>query len=413
MAYDKEAYMKYFFSVLIILGLGAGSVFYWNTRAQTSDRGEVQDQQKSVIIEPLFDTRAEKIESGDTFGVIMERAGLSSTTIAQLSAAVTDVYDIARIIAGRSFVLHEDPQTRELRKVTYQVNTTQELVIEKLEDEWIAEVRAIPYDIEVVMDEGEVTSSLYYAALDRGIDERAVIAFAEVFQWTVDFAMDVRVGDTFRLIYEKRYRDGEYVMPGRILAAEYVNAGTPYYAFYFEDGEDSKGYFDEHGDSVQRVFLKAPVEYKYITSGFTTGSRYVEAFDTFTGHRAIDYAAPTGTPVRAVGDGTVVFAGWHKFFGNFVSIRHNETYTTNYAHNSKLYVSYGDKVKQGDTIAAVGSTGFSTGPHLHYEMVKFGTKINPLEEEFPSSEAVSEERREQYFEAIRGYAQQLGIEVGR
>jgi murein DD-endopeptidase MepM/ murein hydrolase activator NlpD len=152
------------------------------------------------------------------------------------------------------------------------------------------------------------------------------------------------------------------------------------------------------------MFLKAPVEFKYISSGFTTGLRYIEAFNVSTGHRAIDYAAETGTPIRAVGDGTITFAGWDsRGYGNMVSIRHNSTYSTNYAHQSKMAVKNGQKVKQGDIIGYVGSTGFSTGPHLHYEMLKNGAKINPLQEILPPGQPIKEENRERFFGEVEKY----------
>jgi murein DD-endopeptidase MepM/ murein hydrolase activator NlpD len=242
----------------------------------------------------------------------------------------------------------------------------------------------------------------------QGIDERAIISLADVFQWSVDFVMDVRVDDTFKFIYEERFQDGKYVMPGDILAAKFVNDGKTYYAFYFEESDDEWGYYDEEGNSVQKIFLRAPAAYKYISSGFTTGQRYISAFNISTGHRAIDYAAPTGTPIRSVGDGTVVFAGWDsRGYGYRTSIRHNSVYTTNYCHQSKVAVRYGQKVKQGQTIGYVGSTGLSTGPHLHYEMVKNGVKINPLREEFPSDKPIAEVSRAAFIEAVAEYRPQL------
>ena len=224
--------------------------------------------------------------------------------------------------------------------------------------------------------------------------------------------MNIRTGDYFKFIYEERYLDGEYVMPGDILVAKFINDGREYKAYYLDraqldENNSVGGYYNENGESMQKIFLKAPVSYKYISSGFTTGLRYVQAFDVSTKHRAIDYAAPYGTPIKAVGDGTVVHASWNGGYGNFISIRHNSTYTTNYAHLSKYAVSYGQKVVQGQTIGYVGSTGFSTGPHVHYEMVKHGTKINPQTEDFPSTDGVAEEDQEAFNKIIEKYKEQL------
>jgi murein DD-endopeptidase MepM/ murein hydrolase activator NlpD len=152
---------------------------------------------------------------------------------------------------------------------------------------------------------------------------------------------------------------------------------------------------------VQKIFLKAPVAFKYISSGYTTGNRVIMEYGLSGPHLAIDYAAPIGTPIRTVGDGTVIFAGWKNGYGYFTSVRHNGTYTTNYAHQSKIAVRVGQKVKQGETIGYVGSTGYSTGPHLHFEMVKNGVKINSLKEVLPPGEAIKEENQARFFEAIR------------
>ncbi|MBT4516776.1 MAG: M23 family metallopeptidase, partial [Candidatus Komeilibacteria bacterium] len=218
---------------------------------------------------------------------------------------------------------------------------------------------------------------------------------------------------TYKFIFEERYRNDEYQMPGEILAAKFVNNGKVIEGYKFsegldEDGDLVEGYYHPTGESVQKIFLKNPVSFKYISSGFTTGRRYVEAFNVSTGHRAIDYAAASGTPIRSVGDGTVTFAGWSTAgYGYLTSIRHNSVFSTNYAHQSRLAVSYGQKVSQGQIIGYVGSTGFSTGPHLHFEMVKNGTKINPLTIDIPSDKSISEDKMEEFKSAIADWQKQL------
>jgi murein DD-endopeptidase MepM/ murein hydrolase activator NlpD len=280
--------------------------------------------------------------------------------------------------------------------------------IEKAEYEWQAEIVPIDYELRIKTAEGTVESSVYQAALDNDIDERAIIELANAFQWSIDFAMDPRKGDTFKFVYEERYLDGEYVMPGKILAAEYINNGYKYKLYYFEENEENKGYFDEDGNSAQKMFLKAPVAFKYISSGYTTGTRVVMEIGLSGPHRAIDYAAAIGTPIRAVGDGTVTFAGWSSVgYGYLTSIRHNGTYSTNYAHQSKIAVRVGQKVKQGDIIGYVGSTGYSTGPHLHYEMVKHGAKIDPLKEILPPGKPIAEENQERFFSEKAKYDEML------
>ena len=359
---------------------------------------------------PIITDRIEKIEitPNSTFGGLMGDNGVPGTVTQAILEASEEVYDLTKIRTDRSLDLYYDINTDEFKKLAYQIDTEEELFVTLINNEWLAEKKAIPYEIRLRISEGTIATSMYQVALDQVIDIRAIIELADAYQWTIDFAIDPRVGDTFKFIYEERYRDGQYVMPGKIFASKYINDGTEHRIYYFEEHEENKGYFDPDGNSVQKMFLKAPIQYKYISSGFTTGLRCLEAFNLCTNHRAIDYAAPLGTPIRVVGDGTVVFAGWNSGgYGNFTSIRHNGTYTTNYAHQSKIIVKYGQKVVQGDIIGYVGSTGLSTGSHLHYEMVKNGVKIDPRYEILPPGEKIKEENMERYNSEIEEWKNQL------
>ncbi len=375
------------------------------------------------------------ISDGATYGELMKHASTTYATAMEIYTAAQPEYDLIKIRAGRAIELTYDKDTDELKKLAYKIDSEDELNVEKIcsttarrletdqplsattteeenqnspECDWQAKVSPIPYEVKIKTAEGTVESSMYQAALDNNIDIRAIIELANAFQWSIDFAMDPRAGDTFKFIYEERYLNGEYVMPGKVLAGQYINAGTKYQVYYFEETADNIGYFDENGNSVQKMFLKAPVEFRYISSGYTTGNRVVMEVGLSGPHRAIDYAAAMGTPIRAVGDGTVTFAGWNSHgYGNLTSIRHNATYSTNYAHQSKIIVRVGQKVKQGDVIGYVGSTGYSTGPHVHFEMVKNGVKINPLTEVLPPGKPIKEENKDRFFAAIKDYQEEL------
>ena len=343
-----------------------------------------------------------------TYGELMTQASTTPEVANAIFNASQKIYDLSRIRVGRELKLIYDKDTDQFKKLIYQIDTEEELyVILQGDDSWQAERKEIRYEVRIKTSEGIIESSLYETGLEQNLDEVVIIKLADVFQWTIDFAMNIRKGDYFKFIYEERYLDGEYIMPGKIFAAKFINDGREYAAYRFEDAEDSYGYYDAEGNSMQKIFLKAPVSYKYISSGFTTGTRYVQAFNVSTKHRAIDYAAPYGTPIKAVGDGTIIRAGWNGGYGNFISIRHNSTYTTNYAHLSRYAVSYGQKVVQGQTIGYVGSTGFSTGPHVHYEMVKHGTKINPQTEDFPNTDAIKETDQEKFNEIVEKYKNKL------
>ncbi len=389
--------------VLILLAIFLVIYFTKNSQANVWEKEIISEQKEDLVVEDRYNKKKEEIQSGDTFSKTASRAGLDNALINEIYNASLEIYDLAKIRAGYFLEFNYEKSSNKLVEMIYKIDSEEELYINLEKDPLEIEIRKIPYQVEVVNSEGTINTSLYEEALSQGIDERAIISMADAFQWSIDFAMDPRVGDTFKFVYENLYLDGEYVRPGKVLAARYVNVGEEYEVYYFEENEDNKGYFDEEGNSVQKMFLKAPVAFKYISSGFTTGLRYISAFDVSTGHRAIDYAAAIGTPIRSVGDGTISFAGWNGSYGYMVKVRHNGTYSTNYGHMSKMAVKAGEKVKQGDIIGYVGSTGFSTGPHLHYEMVKNGIKINPLLEVLPPGEPIKEENRDRFFKEIKDY----------
>lgn len=409
--------------IIGILGLRA------QIRAGAKDIAEAEQREEIYNIVEI------EITPDSTYGLLMEKAGIAREEADAIFAAAKPVYDLSQIRAGRTLDLYFSKTDGALEKLVYQIDSEEELMavrtvipdydrgsmdsrlrgndtdnkveIVSMENPWHAERIPIDYEIRVRKIEGALETSLYEWALAHDVDERAIIEFANALEWSIDFTHDPQMGDRFAFIYEERWRDGKYIMPGTVLAGKYINVDKKHLAFYFEESEDNKGYFDAQGNSLQKMFLKAPVAYKYISSGFTTGLRYVRAFDAATGHRAIDYAAQYGTPVRTTANGTVTYAGWNGSYGNFITVRHNGTYSTNYAHLSRIAVRSGQKVTQGETIGYVGSTGFSTGPHLHYEMVKHGEKINPLLEVLPPGKPIAQENTERFFKEIESYSKML------
>jgi murein DD-endopeptidase MepM/ murein hydrolase activator NlpD len=406
--------------ILFLAFISAVAVFWssWGRKPVATDNAkavEVSDEK----IPPIIPDKKVLLEvkDGDTYGKLMGDAEVGSKMTAAIYDAAKDKYDLVKIRLGKFLEMVYDNDTNELKELVYKIDTEEELSVKNAKFfpvasstvEWTAELRAIVYEVKLAVREGEVQSSMYQAAIDNNIDIRAIIELADAFQWSIDFAMDPRVGDKFKFVYEERFLDGQPAAPGKVLAGYYVNDGTRYEAYYFHESDENEGYFDADGNSAQKMFLKAPVAFKYISSGFTTGLRYIEAFNVSTGHRAVDYAAAVGTPIRAVGDGKILQAAWNGGYGNFVSIRHNGTYTTNYGHLSKFAVKKGASVKQGQIIGYVGSTGFSTGPHLHYEMVKNGVKINPLKEVLPPGQAVKDENKDRFKQEMSKWREMLGL----
>ncbi len=408
----------YFSSILLILFLSSFLFLQKNPLFGFNNSKDNEDIEINSLGEVKLEDRIEIIEisCGSSFGELLG-GNIGATLANEIYNISLEEYDLARISAGKEIVLRFCPETDILKSLYYQINSEDEFILnrdievldngEEIISDWTPKRQAIDYEVKIETKEAVINSSMYNAALSNNIDERAIIALANAFQWTLDFSMDSQKGDEFKFIYEARYLNGEYIRPGRILAAKYINSGKEFRIYFFEENEENKGYFNEEGNSVQKIFLRAPLEYRYISSGYTTGSRYIQAFNISTGHRAIDYAAPIGTPIRAVGDGTITYVGWRGNYGNFISIRHNDTYSTNYAHLSRFAVSSGQRVSQGDVIGYVGSTGLSTGPHLHFEMVKNGIKINPLTEVLPPGEPIKEENLDRFYKEISSWQKML------
>lgn len=397
------------FSVLFII-CAVGIIYFSVGKAADED---VADE--TGVVEPPKPVEQPKlsltVEDGEVWSKVCERGGLEAKVCYSIYDSTKDVYDLAKIRVGKVFDFYADASD-SIYKIIYAVDSYQKLYL--LKDagtgEWSAKLEEIQYEVREKTIEGTVDSSLYEDALAAGAADAAIMQFAENLEYTIDFAYDPRVGDRFKFIYEENYLDGKFVVPGKVLAGVYDNAGTQYQIFYFEESEKNKGYFEENGNAVQKMFLRAPVAFKYISSPFTTGKRYIEAFNASTNHRAVDYAADPGTPIRAVGDGTVTYSGWNGGYGKLVEIRHSNSYTTRYGHQSRIAVKKGQHVTQGQVIGYVGSTGYSTGPHLHYEMIKDGVKVNPSREVMPPGKPISAEKKEAFMNAIAQLKEKIKIQ---
>jgi murein DD-endopeptidase MepM/ murein hydrolase activator NlpD len=246
--------------------------------------------------------------------------------------------------------------------------------------------------------EGELATSLWEAFLDLGESPQVALKLADVFAWEIDFVTEPRVGDTFVIIFDELYCGGERIGVGDVFGALYVNQGEEHLAFGFPDEDGRMQHYDYDGNSVQRVFLKSPLNYRRISSHFSN-RRFHPILKIYRPHHGVDYAAPTGTPVVSIGDGRVVKAAWNGGFGKYVEIRHNTIYTSCYGHLSGYGkgVRRGAGVSQGQVIGYVGSTGLSTGPHLDFRIKKYKSYVNPLTIDYPRGDPIDESKREAYF----------------
>lgn len=281
--------------------------------------------------------------------------------------------------------------TGELQSLSRQVSDTARLSVTKEADGFKAELISTPLTIKTTAVRAKVESSLFASASKAGLSAELIMRLAnDIFGWDIDFALDIRPGDEFTVLYEKQYRDDEFVSNGRILAAEFINAGRVYRAIRFDsaDGEVSN-YFTPEGRSMHKQFLRAPVDFTRISSGFSF-ARFHPILNKMRAHKGVDYAAPTGTPIKAAGDGKVSFQGTKSGYGNVVILDHGSGITTLYGHMSRFVKNTrnGRRVKQGDIIGYVGSTGAATGPHLHYEYRINGVHKDPRTVPLPNASPI-------------------------
>ena len=265
-------------------------------------------------------------------------------------------------------------------------------------------IKKISKDVELIQSfkSGVIKTSFYEAALDAEIPDSIIMDFAYIFGWDIDFIFDIREGDSFNVIYETSYSDGEKVKNGDIILAKFVNRGETYSANRFFLNENDKEFFDDNGNNLQKAFLRAPLDFAYISSHFNP-NRMHPVLHTIRAHNGVDYAAKTGSPVRTTGNGTVHYAGRRNGCGNEIVIKHSNDYSTRYCHLSKFKsdIKKGTKVIQGETIGFVGSTGLATGPHLHYEF-KIGNKhVDPVKLQLPSAEPISQNLRPDFNKILK------------
>ncbi|MEK7646270.1 MAG: peptidoglycan DD-metalloendopeptidase family protein [Patescibacteria group bacterium] len=324
-----------------------------------------------------------KIEPGDTFAEVMTGMNVPYEQAYSILSSSKDVFDFTKMNAGK--VLKLVFVQEAFAAMEYPLNSDTVVHVKKQEDAFVATEEEIPYVIENATARGTITDSLFLAAQSVGLEDKATMGIADVFSSDIDFATDIREGDSFSVVYEKRTLDGKDAGAGRILAAKFTNGDKTYTAFRFNDK-----FYDSEGKSLARQFLKSPLNYARISSGFSY-KRTNPVTKQVTPHRAIDYAADSGTPVIATADGKVTVAGSKGGLGITVEVKHGN-YLTQYAHLSKIAkdIETGATVEQGDVIGYVGSTGISTGPHLQYAMFENGSPINPLTTDFPRGEAVSQ-----------------------
>lgn len=326
------------------------------------------------------------LRRGETLMAILTRFGLERAEAHAMIETVRPFVNPRRLRAGDRFHLLLHPEEKRIQGLEYTIDRSLLRVISTAEG-WAVEHSPILFVQETRVVRGNIVENLYVSGTQAGLSPAQILELAAIFEFDIDFFSDFQRGDEFSLVFEQiRYEDGR-TEAGKLLAAMIEAGGEVFRAFYFVDREGRGSYYGTDGRSVRRAFLRAPLSYRRISSTYNLNRRH-PIFRTLRPHRAIDYAAPAGTPVVAVGSGRVVFAGWRGGYGKLVEIRHVNGYATRYAHFSRIApgIRRGKQVTQDDVVGYVGETGHATGPHLHFEMLLRGEKINFLALRIPRTE---------------------------
>jgi len=364
----------------------------------SSSNSAIQVQQSKTPVqdnlpnEELLTWQTTTVKSGDSLAKIFKRLGFNARTTYEVSRAKgKDSKLLKKLDVGDRLRIGKNKQG-ELAALEYPISKTDTLFVKLQKQGYQSHKETKTVEIRESFAHGIITSNFWNAGIVAGLDNGQIISLANIFQWDIDFALDIRKGDSFHVIYENKYIDGDFIGTGKILAAEFVNRDEPFQAIRFSDGQ----YYTPEGNSTQKAFLRAPVSFKYVSSNFKRNRRHPVTKRLQT-HNGTDYAAKRGTPVVAAGNGKVTHATFSKYNGNYVFIQHGNGIVTKYLHFYKRpSVKKGQRVKQGQVIGYVGSTGLASGPHLHYEFLLNGVHRNPRTVKLPDAKPINKKYRNEF-----------------
>lgn len=348
------------------------------------------------------------VKSGDSLALIFARQGLSPQQLDRMMRADKSTAALKRLMPGQQFKFQID--NGELQQLVYKIDTLNTLKITRnKQDEFIVATDTREMETRVTNTTAMIDSSLFLAGQAAGMSDNLIMELAGIFGWDIDFALDIRSGDHFTLVYEELYLDGKKQGDGNILAAEFVNRGKSYRALRYVDAANRADYYSPDGRSMRKAFLRTPVDFTRISSRF--GKRYHPTLKKKKNHHGVDYAAPRGTPIKAAGDGKLIYVGRKGGYGKTVIIQHGGKYSTLYAHMSRIKPGSrrGKHVRQGEVIGYVGSTGRSTGPHLHYEFRVNGVHRNPLTVRLPDAAPITAKYKSDFLNKSRGLVALLDV----
>ncbi len=353
-----------------------------------------------------FIVKNDQVKRNQNLSEILNPQNVDYKTISEIARKSKSIFDVRKIKTGNKYTLLCDKDSLSSAKVMIYEKNPIEYVVFDLRDSLHIYTSSKQVDTVRKNLSGVISNSLYLTIMENEGNAQLTNELAEMYAWQIDF-FRIQKNDKFKVIYEELFVEGESVGIYKILAAEFDHFGNNFSAYYFNQG-DEVNYFDDKGQSLRKEFLKAPLKYSRISSKYTL-KRFHPVQKRYKAHLGTDYAAPYGTPIYSVGDGVVEEAKFKKYNGNYVKIRHNSVYTTQYLHmqNIKSGIKPGKKVKQGEVIGYVGSTGLATGPHCCFRFWKNGTQVDPFRQKIPPSKPVDEENMEAFFKVQKEFSREL------
>lgn len=381
---------------------------------------ETREISKVEVIEPIpeikeygfvlndYEVIRDTIKSGDSFGGIMGFHGVSHNKVYEVMQQVREIFNPKKLNVGKPYAILKAKDSVSTPSFFIYEDDAIDYTVVNIGDNIAAYKAQKPVTIKQKTVSGVITSNLSSAMQNEGLSVLLSHELSNIYQWSIDF-WKLQKGDQFKMVYNERYiNDTIYAGIENIEGAVFVHQDKPYYAFnYAVDPETGKGdFYDENARPLESFFLKAPLNFSRISSRYS-GRRFHPVQKTWKAHRGTDYAAPHGTPIWSTANGTVIASGYTAGNGNYVKVKHNDTYTTQYLHMSKRLVKVGERVKQGDVIGKVGSTGLATGPHVCYRFWVRGKQVDPFRQNLPAAEPIAENLKEDYFAAIEPIKERL------
>lgn len=396
---------------LLLLGL---SLTACKQEKENRDISEVKVVEEKPIYEEYgmvlndYEVVRDTIRNGDYFGGILNAHGVSSAKVYEIVNHVDETFNPTKLVVGKPYVILKGKDSVSTPEFFIYENDKIDYTVVNIGDNVAAYKASKPVSIRKKTVSGVIVSNLSDAITNEGLSILLSYELSNIYQWSIDF-WKLQKGDKFKMVYNERYiNDTIYAGIEGIEGAVFVHQDKPYYAFnYAVDPESGKAdFYDEEARPLESFFLKAPLNFSRISSRYS-GRRFHPVQKTWKAHRGTDYAAPHGTPIWSTAHGTVIASGYTAGNGNYVKVKHNDTYTTQYLHMSKRNVKVGQRVKQGDVIGFVGSTGLATGPHVCYRFWVRGEQVDPFRQNLPAADPIKEHLKEDYFASIEGVKEQL------